>query len=91
MIDAQGSIYVIGVMFGTYEEYVSFNIWMLFSIWIIPVYSIVPIEIAKVPIGLRGLLCLFGFNVSLKANNQFLYKITNHRTKNNEKMKYKNI
>jgi len=66
---------VIGVMFGTYEEYVSF------SIWIIPVYSIVPI-------GLRELLCLFGFNVSLKANNQFLYKIANHRTKN---MKYKNI
>jgi len=86
---------VIGVMFGTYEEYVSF------SIWIIPVYSIVPIEIArevprvlkvlKVPIGLRELLCLFGFNVSLKANNQFLYKIANHRTKNMKNMKYKNI
>jgi hypothetical protein len=43
-------------MFGTYEEYVSF------SIWIIPEYSIVPIEIVpieiaieflKVPIGMR--------------------------------------
>jgi hypothetical protein len=76
-------------MFGTYEEYVSF------SIWIIPVYSIVPIEVArealKVSIGLRELLCLFGFNVSLKANNQFLYKIANHRTKNMKYMKYKNI
>jgi hypothetical protein len=86
---------VIGVMFGTYEEYVSFSIWMLFSIWIIPEYSIVPIEVArealKVSIGLRRLLCLFGFNVSLKANNQFLYKKANHRTKNMKNMKYKNI